>query len=51
MDRDLLTSAVYCDLKKAFDNDDHNILLKKMSSFGIDKSEATWVRNYLDNSE
>ncbi len=32
----------YVDLKKAFNTVDHDILSKKMSSFGIEYSEASW---------
>ncbi len=42
---------MFLDHKKAFDTVDHNILLKKMSSFGIKNSEASWFRNYLDNRD
>lgn len=35
MNEDLLTGAVYLDLKKAFDTVNHQTVLKKMLSLGI----------------
>ena len=41
------TIAIFCDLKKAFDTCDHDILLKKLSNFGIRGIELKWFENYL----
>jgi hypothetical protein len=39
--------AIYCDLRKAFDTVDHNILFKKLQKIGIRGSELLWFKNYL----
>ena len=36
-------------LKKCFDTIDHNILLKKLSLYGIADVEHMWFTNYLEN--
>jgi len=38
---------IFCDLKKAFDTCDHEILLKKMYNIGIRNNELLWFKNYL----
>jgi hypothetical protein len=40
---------VFLDLKKAFDVCSHDILLKKLTKFGINDLELAWFRNYLLN--
>jgi hypothetical protein len=39
--------VIFCDLKKAFDTCDHDILLQKMSNIGIRGIELAWFSNYL----
>jgi hypothetical protein len=41
--------AVFCDLRKAFDSCDHEILLKRMGQIGVGGIELTWFENYLKN--
>jgi hypothetical protein len=40
--------AIFCDLRKAFDCCDHNILLKKLFKLGIKDTELNWFRSYLN---
>ena len=47
MDCGQLTGVVFLDLKKAFDTVDHNLLLSKLSLFGITDIELEWFSNYL----
>ncbi len=49
MDRCLLTGSEYLNIRKAFGTIDHDIMLKKISSFGIENFKASCFRNYLDN--
>jgi hypothetical protein len=43
--------AVFLDLKKAFDTVNHEILLNKLSHYGINENEIKWFRNYLTNRQ
>jgi hypothetical protein len=38
---------IFCDLKKAFDTCNHDILLKKLYKLGIRNTELEWFRSYL----
>jgi hypothetical protein len=39
--------AIYCDLRKAFDTVDHQILFKKLQKIGIRGIELAWFKSYL----
>jgi retron-type reverse transcriptase len=45
------TDSVYFDLTKAFDIVPHNILLRKLSNFGLYSSHVDWFRSYLFNRQ
>ena len=40
---------MFIDFKKAFDTINHNILLGKLSSYGIRGLPLEWVKDYLSN--
>ena len=39
--------SIFCDLRKAFDTVNHNILYSKLSNLGIRNIELLWFKNYL----
>ena len=43
------TVAIFCDLKKAFDTCNHNILFSKLRKYGIMGTELEWFKSYLKN--
>jgi len=43
------TIGVYLDLQKAFDTVNHDILIHKLSIYGIRGTTLTWFKNYLSN--
>ena len=48
IDNGLINGVIFIDLKKAFDTIDHNILLSKLSTYGIDENSLKWsVESYL----
>lgn len=49
MDQGRLNSVVYLDLAKAFDTVDHDILIHKLSIYGICEMSLNWFRSFLSN--
>jgi hypothetical protein len=45
----VLVGGVFCDLQKAFDCADHDILLSKMNWYGISGKECKLLSSYLKN--
>ena len=49
IDRGLLNGVIFIDLKKAFDTIDHEIILKKLTKYGVDQDALKWFKSYLTN--
>ena len=49
LDTGNLAGMVFLDLKKAFDTVDHQILCRKLESYGILHRELAWFGSYLSN--
>ena len=47
--RDLHTSCIFVDYRKAFKTLDHQALLQKLKTFGFDQKSINWVKSYLGN--
>ena len=43
------TVGVFIDLKKAFDNIEHNLVLQKFEHYGIRSIDYDWVKSCLYN--
>ena len=50
MDTGNLAGMVFVDLKKAFDTVDHQILCRKLKSYGVLHRELAWLGSYFSNS-
>lgn len=42
-------TAIYTDYSKAFDTVNHEILIQKLSSFGMNNNYLNWFSDFLDN--
>ena len=47
MDEGRYTGAVFVDLQKAFDTVNHQVLLNKLYSIGLDEMSLQWFESYL----
>ena len=48
-DNNLITTAMFIDLKKVLDTINHSILVKKLSHYGIRGIACKWIENDLHN--
>ena len=49
LDNNKFACGIFIDLEKAFDTVDHNILLNKLSYYGIRGIAYDWFKSYLSN--
>ena len=49
IDNGKINGVIFLDLKKAFDTVDHQILLSKLSYYGIHGKSFKWFQSYLEN--
>jgi len=49
MSHNIQVDSIYVDLKKAFDKQDHDILLHKLEPVGLHGDLLRWVRSYISN--
>ena len=49
LDNDKIPFALFMDLSKAFDTLNHNILLNKLSYYGIKNTSLSWFQSYLSD--
>src|SRR6218665_3699517 len=51
IDNNEYSIGLFLDLSKAFDSVDHNVLLKKLETYGIRGLPLRWFENYPDNRQ
>ena len=49
LDNRRMIGVVFLDVSKAFDTVNHNLLLSKLQSLGLDSSAIAWFHSYLQN--
>jgi hypothetical protein len=51
MNNKILVGGIFCDLEKAFDCVDHDILLTKLKFYSISGKDLEFYQSYLDNRQ
>ena len=49
MDKGMIHSLVFLDIRKAFYRADHKILLDKLSCYGIEEDQLSFFKSYLND--
>ena len=49
IDNGQINGVIFIDLKKVFDTIDHNIIIRKLSSYGVDQKALRWFQSYLSD--
>ena len=49
LDKDDCVVGIYLEFSKAFDTVNHDILLQKLSMYGVQDIPLQWFRDYLEN--
>ena len=49
IDNGLINGVIFIDLKKASDTIDHNIIIRKLSNYGVDQKALRWFQSYLSD--
>ena len=49
IDNKMISIGIFIDLKKAFDTINHDILVQKLSNYGLRGVASKWISSYLEN--
>ena len=45
----IMVGAIFCDLEKAFDSINHDVLISKLNFYGVKGKTLLWFKSYLSN--
>ena len=49
INKGLINGVIFIDLKKVFDTIDHNIIIRKLSNYGVDQKALRWFQSYFSD--